>query len=213
MLFSRLLLPICVIAAFAQPPAPPKVEGLPARTAPGDYQAQAKLDKITIAADFVAHAVPTMQGPLTSEDYVAVEVAFFGPADARPKISFEDFSIKINGKKTATPSQQYGMMMKSLSDPEWVPDEPVDPGGKSKTGLSTGGGQAGDPKPSPPKMPFPLRRAMEQKALKSVLPEGERPLPVAGLVFFPYRGKDSGIHNVELIYNGAAGKATLTFTR
>jgi hypothetical protein len=54
---------------------------------------------------------------------------------------------------------------------------------------------------------------MEQKALKSVLPEGERPLPVAGLVFFPYRGKDSGIHNVELIYNGAAGKATLTFTR
>jgi hypothetical protein len=189
------------------------MEGLPARSAPGDYQAQAKLDKVTIAADFVAHAVPTMQGPLTSEDYVAVEVAFFGPADARPKISFEDFSIKINGKKTATPSQQYGMMMKSLSDPEWVPDEPVDPGGKSKTGLSTGGGQAGDPKPAPPKMPFPLRRAMEQKALKSVLPEGERPLPVAGLVFFPYRGKDSGIHNVELIYNGAAGKATLTFTR
>lgn len=214
MLFSRLLLPLCVIAAFAQAPAPPKVEGLPARSTPGDYQSQARLDKFTIAADFVAHSVPTMMAPLTSEDYVAVEVAFFGPADSKVKISFEDFSIKINGKKNATPATQYGMVMKSLSDPEWIPEVPADPGGKSKGGLSTGGGgQAGDPKPAPPKMPFPLRRAMEQKAQKSVLPEGERATPVAGLVFFPYRGKDSGIHEVELIYSGAAGKATLTFTR
>ena len=38
-------------------------------------------------------------------------------------------------------------------------------------------------------------------------------LPVAGLVFFPYRGKDTSIHAVELIYSGAAGKATLTFPR
>jgi hypothetical protein len=191
------------------------MEGLPARAAATDYQTQAQMGKITIAADFVGHAVPTMQGPLSSEDYVAVEVAFFGPADAKPKLSFEDFSLRINGKKMPVTSQQYGLVMKSLSDPEWIPDTPADPGGKSKGGLSTGGGggAAGDPKPSPPKMPFPLRRAMEQKAQKSVLPEGERVLPVAGLVFFPYRGKDTGIHAVELIYSGAAGKATLTFAR
>ena len=42
---------------------------------------------------------------------------------------------------------------------------------------------------------------------------GERTLPVAGLVFFPYRGKDQSIQTVEFIYNGAAGKATLTFMR
>ena len=104
------------------------------------------------------------------------------------------------------------MVMKSLSDPEWIPETPAE-GPKSKGGLSTGGGQAGDPKPSPPKMPFPLRRAMELKAKGAALPEGERALPVAGLVFFPYRGKDSGIQNVELIYKGAAGGATITLVR
>ena len=38
---------------------------------------------------------------------------------------------------------------------------------------------------------------------------GERPLPQAGLLFFLYRGKSEGIKSLELIYNGAAGKATL----
>jgi hypothetical protein len=39
--------------------------------------------------------------------------------------------------------------------------------------------------------------------------EGDRPLPQAGLLFFPYRGKEDHIHSVELDYTGAAGKATL----
>jgi hypothetical protein len=149
-----------------------------------------------------------------AEDYVAVEVAFFGAPGAKVKISFEDFSLRINGKKTAIASQQYGMVMKSLSDPEWIPPvvEEKSKGGGISTGGGGGGG-AGDPKPAPPKMPFPLRRAMEQKAQKSALPEGERAMPIAGLVFFPYRGKDQGIQTVELIYSGAAGKATLSLRR
>jgi hypothetical protein len=43
--------------------------------------------------------------------------------------------------------------------------------------------------------------------------EGERPLPQAGLIFFPYRGKDGNIEKVELLYEGPAGKATLPFER
>ena len=197
---------------FAQPA--PDLQGLPVRAAAADYQNQEQVGKITLAADFVGHAVPTMQGPLSSEDYVAVEVAFIGAPDTKVKISFEDFSVRINGKKSAIASQQYGMVMKSLSDLEWI--APVVEEGKSKGGISTGGGGGGgggDPKPSPPKMPFPLRRAMEQRAQKSALPEGERALPLAGLVFFPYRGKDQSIQIVELMYAGAAGKATLTFRR
>jgi hypothetical protein len=199
------------LALFAQPVS--EIQGLPVRASAADYQNQELVGKITLAADFVGHSVPTMQGPLTSEDYVAVEVAFIGPPDSKVKISFEDFSVRINGKKSPIAAQQYGMVMKSLSDPEWIP--PVVEESKSKGGLSTGGagGGAGDPKPSPPKMPFPLRRAMEQRAQKSALPEGERQMPVAGLVFFPYRGKDHSIQLVELIYAGAAGKATLTFRR
>lgn len=195
--------------AFAQ------IQGsLPARTAPTEYQVQAKAGDVTIAADFVAHSVPTMEGPLTSEDHVAVEVGLFGPPESKTQLSWEHFSIRINGKKVPTPAVPVGMAMKGLKDPEWIPPEPPE-GSKSKGGgLSAGGGgAAGDPKPDPPKMPLPLRRAMEQRARKSAMAEGERPLPQAGLIFFPYRGKDSNIEKVELIYEGPAGKAVLPFER
>jgi hypothetical protein len=58
-------------------------------------------------------------------------------------------------------------------------------------------------------MPFPLRRAMEQHVQKAAMQEGERPLPQAGLLFFLYRGKPENIKSLELVYTGAAGKATL----
>ena len=48
-----------------------------------------------------------------------------------------------------------------------------------------------------------------QRAQKAALPEGDRTLPVAGLLFFQYSGKAKSIRSVDLIYNGPAGKATL----
>ena len=59
-------------------------------------------------------------------------------------------------------------------------------------------------------MPFPLRRAMELQVQRSYMEEGDRPLPQAGLLFFSYHGKAENIRSLELIYNGASGKATLT---
>ena len=51
---------------------------------------------------------------------------------------------------------------------------------------------------------------MNQRVQKAALPEGDRALPVAGLVFFWYPGKVEKIHTIELIYSGAAGKAIVT---
>jgi hypothetical protein len=51
---------------------------------------------------------------------------------------------------------------------------------------------------------------MAQRVQKAALPEGDRTLPQAGLIFFQYRGKTQSIHSIELIYVGPAGKATLT---
>ena len=129
-------------------------------------------------------------------------------------LSADDFSLRINGKKMPVPSQPYALILKSLKDPEWVPADPGEGGkSKSKGGISGGGGGdsggGDDPPPPPPKMPLELQRAMAQKVQKSVLPEGDRPLPVAGLLFFPYRSKTDTIRSMELIYSGAAGKATL----
>jgi hypothetical protein len=60
-------------------------------------------------------------------------------------------------------------------------------------------------------IPIELQRSMQMKVRKAALPEGDRALPQAGLIFFfQYRGKAQGIHSIELIYAGPAGNATLT---
>ena len=173
-----------------------------------DYQAHARVGSISIGAEFMRHAVPTPQSEFSTEDYVVVEAGFFGPPGAKAKLSVNDFSLSINGKK-AVPGQPFGVVLSNLKDPNWQPPEPAKP---KSGGLSTGGdgGNPNDPPPAPPKMPLPLVHAMQVRVEKASMPEGDRPLPEAGLLFFLYRGQSNKIKSVELIYSGAAGKATLT---
>jgi len=202
------------LCAFSQESAPKETtatqtKGLPPRTAPTEYQTQAKVGTVTIAAEFKRHSVPTMENTLSTEDYVVVETALYGPPEARLKLSPEDFSLRINGKKAAVPSVPYGMVVGNLKDPEW---EPPATEKKSKGGgLSTGGqgGQGDNTPPPPPKVPIEVQRAMAKNVQKSALAEGDRALPEAGLLFFSYHGKPQSIHSVELIYEGPAGKATI----
>ena len=189
-----------------------ETKGLPPRAAPADYQRQVQVGAVTIAAEFTGHAVPTMQGPLTSEDYVVVEAGLYGPADSRIQISSSDFSLRINGRKQLLPAQAYGWVLTSLKDPEWEPPEAAESKSKSKLSAGGGGGQGsepGAPPPSPPKIPVPVQRAMAQRVQRAALPEGDRPLPVAGILFFQYRGRPQSIRSIDLIYAGPAGKATL----
>jgi hypothetical protein len=180
--------------------------GMPPRTAATEYQAHAQVGPLAIGAEFMAHAVPTPQSTYSSEDYVVVETGIFGPPDARLLLSAKDFSLRINGKKTALPNQHYELSFHTLKDPEWEPPAAE----KSKTSLNTGGGGGqNDQPPAPPKMPIELRRTMEQRVQKAALPEGDRVLPQAGLIFFEYRGKAQGIKSLELIYEGPAGKTIL----
>jgi len=184
---------------------------LPPRATPSDYPAQAKAGAVTIAAEFKGHFVPTPQGTLTTEDYVVVEAAFFGAPDAKTRLSVNDFSLRINGKKNTLPSQPYGMVAASLKDPEWEP--PTPPASKNKSSFSGGGGGGGgqnDPPPPPPHPSVEVQRGWVGRAAKASMAEGDRSLPQAGLIFFPYRGQSKGIDSVELIYKGTAGQATLT---
>jgi hypothetical protein len=203
-----------LVAQDAQANAAPGKEaqasakGMPPRATPGDYNAHSQAGSITIAAEFAGHSVPTPQSVLSTEDYVVVEVGFFGPAEAHATISASDFSLRINDKKSALPAQPYSMIFGSLKDPEWEPPIPVE--SKSKTSLGgSGQGQSNDP-PVKPKPPFSLQRTWQQNVMKAALPEGDRLLPAAGLIFFRYSGQSKGIYSVELIYAGAAGKTTLT---
>jgi hypothetical protein len=193
--------------------APSELKGMPPRSSPADYLAQAKAGTLTLAAEFTGHSIPTREGPLTSEDFVGVEAAVFGAAGARATLSPGDFSLRINDKKNPLPSQAFLLMASSLRDPEWIPPEEKEAkeNKDSKNSFKTGGG-GNEPQPStPPRVvvPIPLLRAWTQRVQKVVLPEGDRLLPQAGLIFFRYRGKAEGINSVELIYAGPAGKATL----
>jgi hypothetical protein len=197
-----------------------EVKGIPARASATDYQAHAVAGNVTVAADFTGHSVATPEAVFSTEDYVAIEVALFGPPEARLKLSHDDFSLRIIAigrtplerrakakKATAMPAQPYGLVLKSLKDPSWEPPTPASKG--SKTSIGGGGGGGNDPPPATPHMPFDLVRAMQQKVQKASLPEGDRALPGAGLIFFDYHGKTEG-RTIELIYSGPAGKATLT---
>jgi hypothetical protein len=185
-------------------------KGIPPRAAPADYQAHAQAGTVTVAAEFMGHALLTPEGATyTTDDYVAVEAGLFGPSGARLKLSVDDFSLRVYAKKmTSLPSQPVGMVFRSLKDPVWEDSVAVE-AKKSSTSVSTGGqGQA--EKPAPVHMPLDLQRAMQLAVQKTALPEGNRALPQAGLLFFLYRGKVKNIHSIELVYAGPAGTATLT---
>lgn len=189
-----------------------EAKGMPPRATPGDYQAQAQVGKVTIAAEFMGHAVPRPEGPLSTEDNVVVETGLFGPPDGRIRLSSGDFSLHVsgkNGKMTVLPSRSYVLVLRSLKDPEWAPPEAADEKKKSSTSISTGGQSGDGGTPAPVHVPIELQRAMAQYTQKSSLPEGDRTLPVAGLMFFEYRGKTQNIRSLELVYDGPAGKATL----
>ena len=181
-------------------------KGLPPRATPADYQAHTQVGTLTLAADFVRHSVPTPEATYSTEDFVIVEIGLFGPPQARLKLSIGDFSLRINGKKVAMPSQPYGLSFSSLKDPEWEP--PSKPKAEKPT-LNAGGGQPDDSFHPIVRMPIELKRAMQQRVQRASMPEGDRALPASGLLFFEYRGKPESIRSLELIYTGPAGKATL----
>lgn len=185
-------------------------KGMPPRATPGDYQTHTQVGKVTLGAEFDAHSIPDPMTVLSTEDYVVVEVGLYGPPGTTLALNYQDFSMRVNGKKTMLPAQPYELVFKTLKDPEYV--APGTPNAKKKeaTSLNTSGQttQNAIPDSLPPivHIPIEVSRAWEQRVRKASLPEGERPLPQAGLIFFQHHGKSD---SVELFYNGPAGKARI----
>ncbi|HKW97881.1 MAG TPA: hypothetical protein VJN43_09100 [Bryobacteraceae bacterium] len=213
---SRISIPVFTVFACAlgllqgqaDPPkqvAPPKDEGLPARATPADYQFHAQAGNLTLAAEFTGHNVGTPEGTLTTEDYVVVEAAIYGPDGARTTLSPTDFTIRINKKKPET-AQPYGLVVSTLKDFQL---EPTAAEQKEKTSVSTGGGQKDNSPPPPFRVPDAVRHEWRIRLQKISMPEGDRALPKAGLLYFPYRGKTDKIQSIELTYNGPAGKCSM----
>jgi len=207
MRFCFTLFAAAILSAQAPPSKPAEIlegEGAAPRAASTDYQAQGKAGAYTIAAEFAGHSIPTPDGPLSTEDYIVVEAAIFGDPGAKLAVSYRDFSLRVNGAKKIVDGESYAVV--DVKDPDWAPPQAE----KSKTTFGSGGNSGGaDGPPVPPKVPFDVQRKLVLRVKKLSFPEGERPLPRAGLLFFKYHGKEKGIHSLELIYSGPAGNATL----
>jgi hypothetical protein len=188
-------------------PSPRANKGIPARGSATEYMGHGKVGALTLGADFDSHDIPTLESTLTAEDYVTVEVGIFGAPGAHATIAATDFSIRINGKKSPIPSEGFSALSRNLRDPSWTPPDQKDKQ-KPRGGINTGGDQQ-DNTPAVVHVPPEMERAMRQQVGAATLPEGDRALPVAGLLFFKYSGQAKGIHEVELVYEGSAGKGSI----
>ena len=217
MTYAATIALFCLGASAQSPPSAPSPPSTPGKTAApvieappiparplADYQGRGPAGAVTVAGEFTGHSVVTPLATFTTEDYVAVEVALFGTPGARAAMSYENFSLRINGKKPL-PAQQYLLVFKSLKDPEYVPPDADKPKDKMGSGPEFGSTTADRDGPWHP-VPFEVTHKMEVRVEKASLPEGDRPLPEAGLIFFQYRGRENSISSVELIYTGPAGK-------
>jgi hypothetical protein len=192
------------------------------RTKPVDYPVRAQLDAVTIAAEYLVHSIPTPQGTLIARDYLVVEVAFFGPYNSRLRMSPDNFSLRINGHGTPLVTGLPGMVAQSIQFPAEHPSVTAVGSVSSGDGTVTVGPRAppsqfpgdGNEKTAPGQPPsITIEREQQDTIAARVqlasLPEGEKPLPRSGLVYFPFRGKIKNLHSLELLYDGAMGKTTL----
>jgi hypothetical protein len=213
---------VCVLPLLAQ--AMLHAQGTTPKQTESEYPVRAPVGSLTLAAEYLVHAIPAPEGGYFTNDYLVVEVAFFGPRLARVKMSADQFTLRINGQKTPLMTQAPGMVGASLKYPDWE---------QRPTLTATAGpiilGRPdpverfpGDPNarrgPAPPRVPESENPSgqtkeppmpMEERIQRAALPEGEHAAPAGGLLFFPFKGKTKRIRALELLYNGPAGKASL----
>jgi hypothetical protein len=151
-----------------------------------EYPVHVQVDTVTLAARYLVHSLPTSKETLIANDYLVVEVAFYGPPFGRVQLSPDMFTLRINGRGALIPSLPPRMVVASIR---------TQPGGQP-TAKST------------------VRESEQQDSLYYRLdyvsvPEGERTMPFSGLLYFPYRGSTQSIQSLQLLFEWKAEKATL----
>src|ERR1700678_3190577 len=192
------------------------------RSKADDYPVHVQLDTITLAAESMVHSIPTPQGTLIANDYLVVEVAFFGPYLSRLKMSPDNFKLRINGKGDPLSTEPPGMVSGSIKFPG--NDRPhLETNGSVTNGNGTiavgprappsqfpgDGNERTAPVDGPTIKTVETEKSIDLRVLNATLPEGENSLPRSGLVYFFYRGKIKNIRSLNLFYDGTMGKATL----
>lgn len=191
-----------------------------------DFPAHAQLKDLGLGVEYLAHSLFSSDQTLLVKDYVIVEVGLF-PAKGKPlTVSHGQFTLRINGKKTALLAQTPAFVAASVKYEDWE----VRPTLTGGVGMGDGSVILGRPRqtsrfpgdpternrlPKPPQAPAPEDRSGVDKAppvkpeelvVRAALVEGEVGLPVTGVLYFPFKGK---VKSVSLLYTGPAGTAEI----
>jgi hypothetical protein len=192
-----------------------------------DYPVHGSLDKLSIGAEYLVHSFSSGREMFIAKDYLVVEVAFFPANDKGTDqglvVTPTRFSLRVNGRKQTIPPQAPEFVAASLKFPEQGgglhPTAALGPivlGQPRRTERFPGdpNAQSGQAPPrAPTDNPSGQDQAPPVKAEELVvqiaLPEGEHRGPTSGFLYFPYRGKISHIHSLELVYTTPDGETTL----
>ena len=160
-------------------------DGAVPRKSAADYPAHGELPTFSMGGEYLAHSVPGEGHTIVVEDYLVVELGLF-PTGAPIKIPPAGFSLRINSAKRVVPPQPPEMVGASLQN--WMmPPQQRQPSNDQQV---------------PASLPHELVVAM-------ALPQVETVKPIAGYLYFAFRGKLKSVRTLELLYHGQEGDTVL----
>jgi hypothetical protein len=195
-----------------------------------DYPVHADVGTVSIGAEYLVHSIPAHSQTFFAPDYLVVDVAVFPGRHEPVEIGNNTFTLRINGRKEIIFRDTPGFVAASLTYPDWEQHRRTEvQAGVGDAGVTIGrppvvGRFPGDPMPGQtrlppaPKAPTPedqqgigqeQPQSADEALVQVALPDGPAGRPVAGYIFFHYRGKAKSIKSVDLVYEGMQGSVTL----
>lgn len=195
-----------------------------------DYTVHADVGTVSIGAEYLVHSIPAHSQTLFARDYLVVEVAVFPGRQEAVEIGNNTFTLRLNGRKDVIFPDTPGFVAASLKYPDWEQHPRTEvQAGVGDAGVTIGrppvvGRFPDDPTPRQtrlppaPKAPTPedqhgidpeLPQSVDEAVAQVALPGGPATKPVAGYLFFHYRGKAKSIKSVDLVYEGRPGSVTM----
>jgi hypothetical protein len=221
----RFLLPTVLFATtvWTQTIAP---IGIANRQKPADYPVHGSSPEAAIGAEYLLHSFTGTRGTYIARDHLVVEIGVFPSKELM--VSSGHFTLKVNGKKQTLFAQPPQFVAAGLKWEDWEHRPRMD--------VFAGSGDAtigasprweprfpGDTRqrrlPEPPKAPQTEYESAgrtdnpekaEEVVIQTALVEGPTALPIAGYLYFPFKGKPKSIRSLELIYTGPSGSGGIT---
>lgn len=201
--------------------------GLPARNSAAEYPAQGEARKAVIAAEYFGRSIMAPGVTIHTPKYLVVEVAVFPKLREVMNVSASHFRLRVNRSGRELGTHSAGAVAYSIRHPETESRQYV----RASGGVGPGEVAIGTPSPTerfpgdpqarrrvPVPTGIPERPRHEENTpevqAKTVeeqaLVEEQFDRPVAGLLYFAWEGKTKNLKQIELVYEGPAGRVVFT---